>query len=687
MTARGSHSSTLPVPEGGAPGDFVPPVLREGALLARLRRVAGFDHWLPLFVFVGVAAATTTLYQALREREQSVIGVVVAERAAKIRELIGSKAVNTLQVLSRMGQRWDAAGGTPYEQWRADAANHLGQVAGIEAFEWVDASGHIRWAEPSAGNEQSIGREVRFEATAVPPRTADAPGAALAPFLDFTPGNGTIVAYCPVSSHGHADGLLAAVLSADEMFARIGRREMASDFEVVISFRSQTLFRHPLPAGEPAAGPVNQGTVQVNERAWLVTVTPGKEFVASLQSWLPEAALGLGMLIALLLAALCRAELIARRHVGALITSEETFRSAMDSASIGMALVRPDGGFMRVNPALCALLGYEPHQLLGTDLQSLTHPEDLERDLQCVQRSLAGESGRYRLEKRYFHSSGRTIWTLLSASLVRDSAGRPSYFVAQIQDIGEQKEVERLKSEFVSVVSHELRTPLTSVRGALGLMAGPLATDLPHKFRELLGVAHSNCERLIVLINDILDIDKVAAGKMRFDIQEVRLADVTRRAVEAIGTYAHRYQVGVELDPIDPELRVAVDEDRFVQVVTNLLSNAVKFSPRGRRVLVDARAANGRVRVRVVDRGAGIPEEFRARIFEKFSQADSSSGRRAGGTGLGLHISRQIVEHMQGKIGFETRQGRGTTFWVELALLPAPAAAPRLPAPRALAES
>jgi PAS domain S-box-containing protein len=686
MTPRGTHSPTLPVPENGAPGDFVPRVLPEGTLLARLRRVAGFDHWLPLFVFVGVAAATTTLYQALREREQSVIGMVVAERSAKIRELIGSKAANTLQVVSRMGQRWDAAGGTPYEQWRADTANHLGQVAGIKAFEWVDASGHVRWAEPPAGNEQRIGREVHLETTAAQ-SGAHAPGATVAPFLDFTPGNGTIVAYCPVTKHGQADGLLAAVLSADEMFARIGRREMADDFDVVITFRQQMLFRHPLPAGEAVAGPVDHGTVLVNDKAWQVTVTPGKEFVASLQSWLPEVALGLGMLIALLLAALCRAELVARRHVGALITSEETFRSAMDSASIGMALVRPDGGFMRVNPALCALLGYEPHELLGTDLQSLTHPEDLERDLQCVQRSLAGESGRYRLEKRYFHSSGRTIWTLLSASLVRDSAGRPSYFVAQIQDIGEQKEVERLKSEFVSVVSHELRTPLTSVRGALGLMAGPLATDLPHKFRELLGIAHSNCERLIVLINDILDIDKVAAGKMRFDIQEVRLADVTRRAVEAIETYALRYQVGVELDPIDPALRVAVDEDRFVQVVTNLLSNAVKFSPRGRRVLVDARAANGRVRVRVVDRGAGIPEEFRARIFEKFSQADSSSGRRAGGTGLGLHISRQIVEHMHGKIGFETRQGRGTTFWVELALLPAPAAAPRLPAPRALVES
>jgi signal transduction histidine kinase len=158
---------------------------------------------------------------------------------------------------------------------------------------------------------------------------------------------------------------------------------------------------------------------------------------------------------------------------------------------------------------------------------------------------------------------------------------------------------------------------------------------------------------------------------MRFDIQEKSLARITLKAVEANEAYAQKLNVTIVLGAIDEHIRVAVDEERYIQVLSNLLSNAAKFSPRGGTIAVAAEARSAHVRVSVADQGPGIPMEFRTRIFGKFAQADSSSTRRTGGTGLGLHIAQQMIERMRGRIGFETEVGRGTTFWVELPLITA----------------
>lgn len=345
--------------------------------------------------------------------------------------------------------------------------------------------------------------------------------------------------------------------------------------------------------------------------------------------------------------------------------SEEKFRTAMETAPIGNALVTPDGRFLTVNHALCELLGYSEDELLANDIQSITHPEDVLLDRVLVQRCLSGEIDRYRLEKRYFHKSGRMVWALLSVALVRPSKGQPNYFVAQIQDTTEQREVERVKSEFISVVSHELRTPLTSIRGSVGLVLGAHAAVLPDSAKRFLEIASSNCERLMSLINDILDIEKIASGNMRFELRPRVVADILRNAVQAAEGYDPRMNVRFKLEVPSNDVRIVVDEERLLQVLANLLSNAAKFSPAHGTVQVTVDRAPDQVRICVIDRGPGIPEDFRERIFGKFCQADSSSTRSAGGTGLGLHISRQIVERMGGRIGFDTVLGSGTTFWVE----------------------
>ncbi len=353
----------------------------------------------------------------------------------------------------------------------------------------------------------------------------------------------------------------------------------------------------------------------------------------------------------------------------ALKASEETFRSAVENAPNGMALIDPRGTMLKVNPALSALLGYSAAELTSLPLRSIPHPDDVDIDRESIRRLYRGTIQSYRVEKRLLHKSGRIVHVMLSMSLIRYPDGTPKYYAAQALDITERMEMERIKSEFISIVSHELRTPLTSIRGSLGLLTGKIITGVPDTAQKLIDIAYKNCERLILLINDILDIDKIASGKMRFDMRRESVALLLQEATEAIRGYADDLGVQVRLELPLPDLALNVDRERFIQVLNNLLSNAVKFSPENGVIELLAQARADRVRIMVRDHGPGIPLEFQDRLFNKFFQADASSTREKGGTGLGLHISRQIIEHMGGQIGFNTSVGDGTTIWVELPAL------------------
>jgi signal transduction histidine kinase len=228
------------------------------------------------------------------------------------------------------------------------------------------------------------------------------------------------------------------------------------------------------------------------------------------------------------------------------------------------------------------------------------------------------------------------------------------------------EEQERLKDEFVSTVSHELRTPLTSIRGSLSLLSGGVAGPLAPPVAELVGIAHKNSERLLRLINDILDLDKVESGKLDLHQEPAELAPLLVQAVEAHRGYADEYGVCMEAVLEAPGARARVDADRLGQVLANLLSNAIKFSPRGERVTVRLSRQGPGLRVGVEDRGPGVPEAFRARIFQKFAQADGSDARRRNGTGLGLSIARALVERQGGTLDFASAPGAGTTFWFDL---------------------
>lgn len=350
----------------------------------------------------------------------------------------------------------------------------------------------------------------------------------------------------------------------------------------------------------------------------------------------------------------------------ALEVSERTFRQAIENAVNGMAMVSPAGRWLKVNKALCQLLGYTEDDLLANDIASITHPDDREEDAHQLTDIWLEKEGVRQYEKRFMHFRGHVITVLQSVSLVRHPDGKPNYLVLQMADLTEARKMDRMKSEFVSTVSHELRTPLTSIRGSLGLVTQPFAAQLTDAGQELVEIAAENCERLIALINDILDIDKIASGEMRLDMKAHDVTVLIDQTIKANLGYADKFGITIERGDVPSNRYINVDQDRFVQILSNLISNGIKFSGESTHVNLSARETEaGTVRISVTDHGTGIPEEFRYRIFGKFAQADSSTARSKNGTGLGLHISRQLVERMNGTIGFDSEIGVGSTFWIE----------------------
>jgi PAS domain S-box-containing protein len=292
------------------------------------------------------------------------------------------------------------------------------------------------------------------------------------------------------------------------------------------------------------------------------------------------------------------------------------------------------------------------------------HPDDLERTQQELRDALSGRQ-QLRTTFRIICPNGEERIVSASGLTLRNISGRATRMTGLIWDITESQRVERLKNEFVATVSHELRTPLTSIRGSLGLVAAGVAGTLPERAAGLVNMALNNCERLTALINDILDMERLESDLQRFDCRRFDVADLVRRSLEDNAGYAQ--SLGVRFTTPEPlcHVDVLVDDGRFLQVMANLLSNGCKFSPEGAAVEVYARHHRGKVQVAVRDYGPGIPTDFQPRIFQKFSQADSSDSRSRAGTGLGLAISRAIVERLGGRISFETGPV-GTSFYFEL---------------------
>jgi PAS domain S-box-containing protein len=348
--------------------------------------------------------------------------------------------------------------------------------------------------------------------------------------------------------------------------------------------------------------------------------------------------------------------------------AEEKFRLAVESCPSGMLMVDRTGNIVMVNTEIERLFGYRRDELIGQPVEVLV-PQRLRS--QHVRR----RDGYTRKTEAHGRGAGRALSGLrkdgtefpIEVMLNRIQASEGLLVLGVIVDISERQRLERLKDEFVSTVSHELRTPLTSISGSLGLLIGGATGKLPDSAERLLAIAQTNSQRLVRLVNDILDIEKMESNRIAFNFKRVEARALVEQAIEGNRGFADGYGIRVRLDPESTAGDVHADPDRLSQVVTNLLSNAIKFSPPDAEVVVAIRERGHLVRISVRDHGPGIPTDFRPHMFEKFAQADASDARRKGGTGLGLSIVKQIVTRLGGTVDFDDAPGGGTVFRVDLA--------------------
>ncbi len=325
------------------------------------------------------------------------------------------------------------------------------------------------------------------------------------------------------------------------------------------------------------------------------------------------------------------------------------------------------GRFVHVNHAERLLLNVdEDADVIGKTEEDFLSPEQAQAYAKGDEAVCARGEPVIEHVEEHVQANGQVQWLSITKAPIRDCQGEVIGLVGITRDITDRHRHEQFEEELISTVSHELRTPLTAIAGSLGLLAGGALSALPAPVMHLLKIANNNCQRLVRLVNDILDSHQLETGKLAFNLKPLEVRALIEQTLETNQALAGTYGVSLRLDDAAARGTILADPDRLTQVVTNLLSNAIKFSPRGAEVTVMIENLGGRVRLAVRDRGPGIPGEYKGYIFERFVQVDATDARSRGGTGLGLTIVKQIVEALQGEVYVEDAPGGGAIFHVVL---------------------
>lgn len=356
-----------------------------------------------------------------------------------------------------------------------------------------------------------------------------------------------------------------------------------------------------------------------------------------------------------------------KRLAEQIATREREYRYLIQTIKQVIFRMDLEGHWLFLNKSWEDITGYLCSESINKRLDEFVHSDDLKSISEYILTNAHNAQNDQIIEFRLRNMTGDFIWVELQALPDLDSQNIVIGFTGTLTDIHERKRMEQMKAEFVSVVSHELRTPVTSIRGALSMLDSGIFGSWSPEPTKLISIAHRNSQRLVTLVNDILDMDKLMSGNMKFTIVKLNLLESIHQSIEANMAYAQGFKVDIKLiEPTESPIHVLAASDRLSQVLANLISNACKFSPTNDQVSIKVEVQTDHVTTWICDNGPGIPLEFRSRIFGAFAQAETGDTRKQGGTGLGLKISKTLVEKMGGEIGFDSEIDQGTQFWFSL---------------------
>ena len=672
-------------------------------------------------VFVGIAIIIIALcfWQGLSIYQGFHIRKYTELAAVNISQEIIAHIETRILALTRMAQRWEVAGGTSLKEWTADATNYVQDYSGYQALAWVDKKYCVSWVVPGL-NSQEVG-ELNLlleEHRSVSEAAKQHQDPQVTPAITLAQGAKGFLIYVPLfiaekfaekfkeqlsipqsKTQNRFDGFIVGVFQTQSLIDTILDEKLKQEFAVEVFHGDNKIYRSSnIDFDNRKENQWSQETeINIGSIPWRIRVYPQPAFLRGEYSPLKNAVLSGGLITPVLLEWAIYLMQSSRKYAKELeqtnseLASEVTERQkaeeelrnqnkALESAVVGISQLDTFGDYLKVNPAYAELLGYQPEELTGTQWKQTVHPEDREKATNAYEQMLL--CNKAEVEIRAVRKDDSVFDQKLVMVKAYDSEQKFSGHYGFMKDISQRREVERLKDEFISVVSHELRTPLTSIRGSLGLLAGGVLQTRPEQARRMLQIAINNSDRLIRLINNILDIERIESGEVQMNKQICDVASLINSAVEVMREIAQKAEITLLVYPVSAN--IWADSDRIIQVLTNLLSNAIKFSPLGSTVWLTAELKSGitqqqegnifhsstpHILFQVRDQGRGIPNDKLQSIFGRFQQVDASDSRKKGGTGLGLAICRTIVQQHSGFIWAQSTENQGSTFYFQIPLL------------------
>ncbi|ALS97070.1 ATP-binding protein [Lacimicrobium alkaliphilum] len=520
---------------------------------------------------------------------------------------------------------------------------------------------------PLEGNEEVLGLDFRDLAEQWPgvKRAVESGEMVFAGPVNLVQGGQGLVGRIPVYTQktGELWGVISAVIDMDALYQSVGLEDVE---DLRLRLAREDAFGQP---GEIFWGDKESqwqkpviNRIYIPGNNWLMMSMPAQRWSrqAPETPWLRGALIVLWLVLSA--AVFWPTRLMLRER-----QTQQRFQALFRFSPIGMALKDcQDDRLVAVNPAMAAMLEYEPAALLGRQEQELQVGEPTPKKNKQRQRDFSRQGYSGPFERQYLNRWQQPVDSKCYELLIDEGSKRKLVWLVA-EDVSHQKRTERMQQEFIATVSHELRTPLTSIAGSLGLIASGKLGELPEKAQNLINIAMRNTQHLHLLINDLLDLEKLSTGNMLMDIRPICLKTLIKESTESLQHYGQDKGISVQLNELSDDY-VMADEQKLKQALKNLLSNAIKFSPRDGKVEVCTEQSGQNIRVIVRDYGAGIPKQFQSRIFNRFAQADSSDSRTKSGTGLGLAITKELMEKMNGGVGFDSEPGQGARFWLDIPL-------------------
>lgn len=621
------------------------------------------------------------LWQVLVYNETNKIHAIIDSKVSVLIAGFNTKLAVYHASLSRMAKRQSADPAPSISSWQEDARNYLNDFGAIEALALYqpDKNSYVVVSKTSMGSAAL--RQCRA--------SLDAEYKIGSLFLQHE--TSSLCIPLMIKNKNRTNAYIISIISLRTLIEELMQEASLDNYGLRLSGENQIIYYHDNKAGILLEDWVKDTSIQYQNINLEFQVWPNKMAISELTNNIPIVSFLIGNLVTILLAITIWLLQSTKLNQVKLIESERRARAAshqlksiMNSSYLSIIAVNLDGIITEFNHAAERMLGYKAEEMIGKNTPVVFH------DIEEIKKHSLMLSKQYNIsvtpgfqtfiatlpfkevdeaEWTYIRKDGERIPVLLAVTAIKTEGVVVGYMGIAL-DISERKALEKMKNEFISVVSHELRTPLTSIHGSISLLVGHVMGELSKEVTDLLNIALHNTERLIRLINDILDIEKMDAGKMEFKKELFDVNQLLEEGVAANRSYGDKFSVKLSFRKSLPQTMVNVDHDRFLQVLTNLISNAIKFSKKDGEVIVSTQLLpNDMVRVKITDQGEGVSETFQKRIFSKFAQADSSMVRGHAGTGLGLSIAKTIVEKMGGTIGYKTKIHEGTTFYFDLPVI------------------